>query len=199
MDLIFQQQTTTLNTPTSDEVIKQINNILKKDYFFSHFIANGIEIYEKHEEYLDNHINEIKQLVIIAKTVKEFVNDILLAAEEYLERAMPELTPLSEAFYDNPTSEAWSKLDQLLAGIQWINEMLMSIGTSGELPCNWTGYLSVSKKIDLEIENLAVSMENEDHVLVGDIILYELFPVFEQLDKEIKHTMDNEGRRHDLS
>ncbi|GKV64861.1 MULTISPECIES: hypothetical protein [unclassified Sporosarcina] len=199
MELIFQQQKITLDNATADHIIKQINNLLAKDYYLSHFIADGIEVYENHESYLNEHAREIEELEIIAKTVKGFVNDLLLSAEEYTQRAIPELAPLAEAFYDNPQPETWTTLDQLLGGLQWINEMLMTIGKSMAVPSNWQGYLAVSDKMQEDIQSLAEAIENEDNVLIGDIIQYELLPNFEELEKEIQLTMDNEGLRHDLN
>ncbi|MBY0223495.1 MULTISPECIES: hypothetical protein [Sporosarcina] len=199
MELIFQQQTTTLDNATAENIIEQINNLLAKDYYLSHFIADGAEVYEDHENYLNEHAEKIEKLEIIAKTVKEFVNDLLLSAEEYTQRAIPELAPLAEAFYDNPQPETWTTLDQLLGGLQWINEMLMTIGKSMAVPSNWQGYITISNKLQEDILSLAEAIENEDNVLIGDIIQYELLPNFEGLEKEIQLTMDNEGLRHDLN
>lgn len=199
MELIFQQQTTTLDNATAENIMDQITNLLAKEYYLSHFIADGTEVYEDHGNYLNEHAGYIEKLEIVAKTVKEFVNDLLLSAEEYTQRAIPELAPIAEAFYDNPTPGTWATFDQLLGGLQWINEMLMTIGKSMAVPSNWQGYLMVSNKMQEEIRNLAEAIENEDNVLIGDIIQYELLPNFEELEKEIQLTMDTEGSRHDLN
>lgn len=199
MELIFQQQTKTLDNVNVEEIIEHINGLLSKNYYFSHFIADGLEVFEEHENYLNEHTGQIDKLEIIAKTVKEFVNDLLLSAEEYTKRAIPELSALAEEFYGNPKSESWFTLDQMLGGLQWINEMLLVIGKSEEVPSNWQEYIAVSYKMQEEIRNLAEAIENEDNVLIGDLIQYELLPNFEELEKEIQWTMDNEGTRYDLN
>ncbi|WP_060205271.1 hypothetical protein [Sporosarcina koreensis] len=199
MQLIFQDQIKELDSPNANRIIEQINEMLGKKYYFSHFVADGIEVYENHEKYLNEHANHLEKLEIIGKTVKQFVNDILLSTEEYLERATPELTQLGEAFYDHPSEEEWSKLDQLLEGLQWLDEMLMAIGKSGEVPTNWSNYITAAQTMQNEIHNFAESMENEDNILIGDIIQYEILPIFEEFKNEIKWTMDNEGTRHDLN
>ncbi|MFC5604731.1 hypothetical protein [Sporosarcina koreensis] len=200
MELIFQQQSVKLNSSVStEEIIKKINNLLDKGYYFSHFIADGIEVYDEHEFYLNKNGEHISRLEIIAKTVEEFVNDLLLSTEEYIERANPDLMILAEEFYDNPNAATWERLVQLLEGLQWLDEMLLVIGQSGTVPTNWKAYLTVSAKMQENIQTLSEAVENKDNILIGDIIKYELISVFENLNNEVKQTIDNEGIRHDLN
>lgn len=184
---------------SADEIIEKINEVLEKGHYFSHFVADGEEVYEEHERYLEQRAGKIKKLEVIAKQEKEFVNDLLLAGDEYIKRALPELSILAEEFSENPDAGTWAKLNDLLGGLQWLDEMLMAIGRSGTVPANWQGYLNISAKMQEEIKELAEAMENEDNVLIGDIIQYELQPVFETFAEEINVTIDNEGTRHDLS
>ncbi|PIC88555.1 hypothetical protein CSV71_14295 [Sporosarcina sp. P21c] len=200
MELIFQDQRIQLdNASSAEDIIKKMNQLLDKGYYFSHFTADDKTIFEEHEEFLKQHEGHITVLEVYAKTVKEFVNELLLETEIYVEGALPELGGLAEEFYDNPTAESWTKMDQLLGGLQWIDQMLMTIGKTEAVPSNWEGYLNVSTAMREEIQNLAEALKNEDHVLVGDIIQYELKPNFEALDDQVKETIDNEGTRYDLN
>ncbi len=199
MEINFKEHKVMLDQPSTVQVVDQIKRILQGNYYFSHFVADETVIYENHEQYLEQYLPDIHKLEIVAKTVKEFVNDLLLSTQEYTERAIVELQPLAEAFYSNPTSETWSTLDQLLGGLQWIHDMLMTVGTSGKVPSNWSRYIEVSYKMQEEIRDLAEAMENEDNVLIGDLLHYELLPNFEKLQKETKWTIDNEGMRYDLN
>lgn len=200
MELIFQDQKIQLdNASSADDIITKMNELLDNGYYFSHFIADGKTIFDEHEEFLKQHEGNIAVLEIYAKTVKEFVNELLLETEMYVGGALPQLRGLAEEFYDNPTADSWTKMDQLLGGLQWIDQMLMTIGKTEAVPSNWEGYLSVSSVMQEEIQNLAEALKNEDHVLVGDIIQYELISNFEALDEQVKQTIDNEGTRYDLN
>lgn len=200
MELLFQQQQFDYeNTPTSDELIEKINELLKEDYYFSHFIVDGTEVYEDHENYLIVNLNKINKLEVIAKTEKIFINDILLSSEEYLKRAKPELVSLSEGFYANPTTETHSNFEQLLDGLEWLDKMLAIIGASKERPQGSEQYTELSESLKSEIANLGEAVENSDNVLVADIIQYELMPIFEKLELVVGKTIDTEGTRNDLS
>ena len=111
MLLIFEEEQIEYeNTPTVDDIIGKINELFTETDYFSHFIADGTEIYEDHEEYLNVNLVTIKQLEVITKTEKEFMNDVLLSAKDYFKRAKPDLACLPEEFYSNPTIRYVDKL-----------------------------------------------------------------------------------------
>ncbi|WP_338655520.1 hypothetical protein V6B14_04940 [Sporosarcina psychrophila] len=200
MELVFQEQQIKFNkTPFSDEVIETINGLLDEKYYFSHFIADGTEIYEDHEAYLNINLDRIEKLEIIAKTEKEFLNDLLLSAEDYLERAKPELAALVDGFYSNPTAETHTNFGQLMDGFQWLDEMLPLIVNSKERPPNGEMYIELTQTLRTEIAQLEEAVENSDNVLIGDIIQYELLPIFEQLETIIGESIDMVGTRYDLN
>lgn len=200
MELLFQQQQFNFEqTATSGEVIEKINELLKESYYFSHFIVDGIEVYEDHENYLIINLDRIEKLEVIAKKEKEFINDVLLSAEEYLKRAKPELAALPEGFYANPTTDTYASFDQLLGGLQWLDEMLSIVGSSYEHPESWEKFIGLSETMKSEIANLGEAVESSDNVLVADIIQYELIPIFEELELAIGTAIDTEGQRYDLS
>lgn len=199
LELIFKERTIKLKKAQTDEIIESINTLVGDEYYFTYFIADSLRIYEDHVSYLKENADNIHRLEIMAKPAKEFINDLLLSADEYIERAVPELSPLTEEFYGNPKPEAWLTLDQLLGGLQWIDQLLIIVGKSVAVPSNWEEYLLISRTIQEEIRNMAEAIENEDSILIGDIINYELLPNFEALKKEINTTIDQEGIRHDLN
>lgn len=200
MKLIFEQQQFEYSqTASVEEIIEKINELLSKGYFFSHFIADGTEIYEDHETYLDVNLDRIETIEIIAKTEEEFLNDILLSAEDYSKQAKPELEALADGFYSNPTAETHNSFGQLMEGLQWLDEMLALIVESNvELP-NSARYTELIQSLQAEIAGLGEAVENSDNVLTADIIQYELIPIFEQLEIAIGETIDTVGTRHDLS
>lgn len=200
MELTFQEKKFEFNTTTSpDEVVAKINELLKENYYFSHFIVDGIEIYEEHEEYLIVNVDRIEKLEVIAKTEKEFLNDILLSTEDYLKRAKPELASLPDGFYSNPSPGVRSSFSQLMEGLQWLDEMLLVIEKSNERPMDWDMCMELSESMKAEIVNLSEAVGNSDNILIADIIQYEFIPLFESLETEVGKIIDTVGTRHDLS
>ena len=200
MELIFQEQQFEFDkTPSPDEVVAKINELLKENYYFSHFIADGTGVYEDHEGYLTVNVDRIEKLEVIAKTEKEFMNELLLSAEDYVKRAKPELALLPDGFYSNPSPEIRSSFGELMGGLQWLDEMLSVIDKSKERPIDWDQCMILSESMKAEIVNLSEAVENSDNILIADIIQYEFIPIFESLETEVGKTIDTVGMRHDLS
>lgn len=199
MELIIGDQVMELEQPSAEQIIEKMNEMLDDEHFFSHFIANGIEIYEEYETYLAERASEIQRLEVIVKTVHELINEILLSSEEYITRAKPEIRRLADTFYQNPSPSAWQELNQLLEGIQWLHQMVMTIDQTTKHPHNWGNYLTAVASIQTELSQLEDAIQRQDSVLIADIIQYEIYPFFEAMGNEILTTIDTEGYRHDLN
>lgn len=200
MKLLFQDQIIEFEqTPSTEEVIGKINELLQNDFYFSHLVIDGEEILEDPEIYLIRNIGNVESIEVIVVAAQEFINNLLLSTEEYAERAIPHITTLAEMFYNNPSPTNWYDLNQLLEGIQWILSMIGVVDESIVRPSSWSEVLTNVREIQAELGNLEEALENTDTVLVGDILNYEILPVFEALTKEVKRIIDTEGTRYDLN
>ncbi|MEC2077893.1 hypothetical protein [Metabacillus fastidiosus] len=185
--------------PSVEQIIQKINELLANNYYFSHLVVDGEEVYEEPENYLLSNSEYINELEISVKTEKEFINDMLLTAEEYIKRARMELGVLADGFYQNPNAEQWNHFAQMMEGLQWLNQVIGHIDRVKEKPKNHNEYIKLNSKLQMEIRSLHEAVENEDYVLTGDLIQYELVPIYEALEIEITTTIDTEGYRHDLN
>lgn len=200
MKLLFQKQTVTFEqTPIIEEVIEKINELLQDQFYFSHLLADGEEILEDPEQFLVKQLVNIDSLEVIAVAAKEFINDLLLSAEEYTERSVPQITELVDEFYNNPSGENWADLSALFEGVQWLTTMIETVNQSAVRPTNWDEVVTSSEALQTELGNLEEALENADTVLVADMLQYEILPVFESFVIEFKTIIDTEGTRHDLN
>lgn len=200
MKLLFQKETIEFEqSPTMEEVIEQINELMGDKFYFSHLIADRQEVTEAPEEYLLQNLTSITELEVIAFEAKQFVNDLLLSSEEYVERAMPHITDLSDAFYHSPGRENWITLSELFEGIQWLASMITTVDQSIARPMNWDAVLEPATELQDELGELEEALENADTVLVADMLQYEVLPAFETFAVEIKKAIDTEGMRYDLN
>ncbi|MCM3743875.1 hypothetical protein M3193_06940 [Sporosarcina luteola] len=185
--------------PSADELIERINESVAEGYYFSHFISDGTEVYDEHEEYLESNLDEIKELEIVIKTEKEFMNDVILSAEEYLQRAIPDVSTLADDFNRVPTSDTWDRFEMLLGGMEWLNDMLKVVCSSKERPSNWEMYQQMTSNMQAELSKLGKAIERKKNNQISTIIKNGLLPIFERLEKEFGATIDSEFIRKDLN
>ena len=49
-----------------------------------------------------------------------------------------------------------------------------------------------------ELQNLREALENQDYVVIGDLLNYEIIPCFQEFRAIIKKTNTVEGKKNDL-
>jgi len=200
VELIFKNETVQLEQLLSvEEIIQKIDELLANQYYYSHLIVNGEEIYEELESYLLKSLESIVSIEVVVKTVREFVNEVLIISADYLIGAIPEMTLLADGFYQKPTSENWKIFSEMLEGMLWLNKSIDLIDKAKVRPENWNECIQLAVQLQLELKNLEEAIENTDNVLIADIIQYELLPIYEALQTEFNTTIDTEGERYDLN
>lgn len=183
-----------------DEMIQQINGALHEaQLYFSHLIIDGVTVYDQFEEYLIDHIDDIKIIEVETKNAKQFTNDLLLMGEDYLKGAIPEVSKLADEFYKGATQNTWEKFQQLLEGLQWLYQFIDTVNENPEQPYNWEQFLEVSGNLQNELQNLNEALLNNDAILIGDLISYEILPLLERFKDELTNTIDHQGQRTDLN
>ncbi|MEK4406550.1 hypothetical protein MKZ26_19500 [Sporosarcina sp. FSL K6-6792] len=200
MKLLFNEQVIEFEKiPLVEEVLEKINDLLQNDFYFSHFIVDGKEVLEAPGEFLKMNLRAIESLEIISVSAKEFINNLLLSAEEYTKRAVPHITTLADEFYNNPSSSSWAELNELFEGIQWLSTMIETVDQSVVRPSNWMDVLTPTLAMQAELGNFEEALDNTDTVLIADMLHFEILTVFEALSAEMKIAIDTEGTRHDLN
>jgi hypothetical protein len=179
------------------EKIAQVNR--NSHTALSHILVDGVEVYDQLEDYLTEHSLSINVVEAIIKPIKELVHDLLLSAEEYIIRGLPELRNLIDQFYQGPEKETWNHFNELLIGIQWVYQLIKTVDQGAYHPKNWSQYLISMNTVQERLQNLEEAILGNDSILIGDILLYEILPEFENLRNELGTSIDHEGKRNNVN
>lgn len=166
------------------------------EYHFSHLVIDGIAVYDQFEETILQSIDRIQAINVQVKTLDEFVRESLNSTREYLNRALPEIEALIDRFYQAPDQKAWSLFLDLLEGLQWIHQVVNTVQDAGYPSLNRDVFGKIDAELLQHYAALAEGLENKDHVLIADVIQYEVLPVLETLSREI-NSMVVEEKHHD--
>lgn len=183
-----------------EELFTFINDKLgNTEYHFSHLVIDDKEIYEDFDTYIGDNINQIEKIEVIAKTIKEFTNEILLSLEQYLKGAIPELENLTTKMYQTNLNETIDNFTQFLDGVQWINEAISAIDKNQEKPNQWDDVILTIANLNEELKGIEEAIENNDNVLIADILQYEIVPILKELQQYITQIIDCGVKRNDIS
>ncbi|HEY8392427.1 MAG TPA: hypothetical protein VIL83_06850 [Capillibacterium sp.] len=180
------------NDPSSiGELFTIIEEKLKgTGYIFSSLTVDGVELETDFALYLSQRIGEIREILVGVKSFRRLMQETMESAAQYLERAQPEVEKLSTEFYQGPTEESWDKFSQLLEGLQWLLEVVTTVESYQPEKQNAPGR---SGEFNDKIKQLQEALQNSDHVLLGDLLQYEIAPLFFSLKQEIQEYLMREN------
>ncbi|WP_183187416.1 hypothetical protein [Brevibacillus panacihumi] len=161
--------------------------IADKGQVYSHITVDGIDVYQDPLASLLAAGKAVENVVIKAVSVEKFKTEILCSISEYISRSIPELERLSGKFYLNPDQEAWHGVSQLLEGIQWIEKAVLYLSTNS----TDTDSESLLLKFNVieEVKMLEMAITQQDLVLVGDILKYEIISRFTNIEQTVKDVL----------
>lgn len=170
------------------EYLRIISEKLKsKESKLEYLVVDGHIIYADFEKYLVENIGEIKKVVVVTDTTRHLVGDTIDTSQAYIQNALPLIQELGNGFYANLDEKIWLTLVDLLEGIQWILQAVIKIDGVKNLESYlldykiWNEYVQIVSELSIIIPDLQEAMENQDNVLIGDLLLYEISPVFEKM------------------
>lgn len=183
-----------------DDLFVQINQSLEAvDLVVSHLCIDEVDVYENHYDYILENISNIKSIEVKCRTMQEMINDVLLSAEEYLQRAIPEVKILSNQLYDGLNESAWDKIEQLLEGVQWLLHMSSIMHDNQVGMQDEEAYFMFTTQLLQHAQVMEEAMNNRDIVLMADIISYEILPLLESLQTSVSEQLDRAGVRQDVN
>jgi hypothetical protein len=183
-----------------EKLFRQMDEFLQtKAYYLNHLVVDGIEVYEDMEAYILERVAEVKVVHIEVSTFQQSVDQMLISADMYLTRAMPEVVKLIAIFYQGSRDSAWEKFDQLLEALDWILRTVSSIQDGRILYSNKEEYRLREQQLRGKVQLLLDAVESVDMTLIGDLLNYEIQPELQLLQNEIRKTLDSEVMHNDLS
>lgn len=131
--------------------------------------------------------------------IEQLVNETILSTYEYIKNSVNALSVLADEFYSMPDTSTWERLIALFEGIQWLIKSLAQIDGLENLESViinysvWNEYVKTVVELGQLIPELEQAMLNKDNVLIGDILLYEIQPVFETMIEKLGFLVPGTG------
>ncbi|NLU46841.1 MAG: hypothetical protein GXX02_02525 [Syntrophomonadaceae bacterium] len=181
-----------IEVDNTDEGIEQLFDTIEEkaantQLVFSHLIIDGVEVYDDFAAYLHNNLANIQVVEVQFISLKEYMQDILVSASEYLQRAIPAVEQLAESIYAEMDTNTWQQISQLIEGIQWLHDSFTAMDKLPNLSNlvndyeQWNLYSQALNELVEVVTTISEPLQYTDQVSVSDIILYEIKPAMEKL------------------
>lgn len=202
MQLIHKDETMVLQRDETamQTVLEKVSELIEQeDTVFSHLLVDGEEVYENHEQYVNEQINNIERIEIVTFKTKEMIWETLQSVNNYFERAIPALNELVDASYDQFTEETWTGIGELFEGLEWIVQVKDFAVSAEEQPAGWDAFTENFAMCEEQFTPMLEAIEAQDTVLISDILAYEIAPVFESLADNVTTMLQDTDYMKDLN
>ena len=159
-----------------------------RGYIISDLQADGQNISNSSEKEIEE-IKPIEKLEIEVKEIAELEVESLEEAENYLPRAISGIEEIVAKFRQGNELKGYTMLSDLLEGLEWLSLLIEKLEDSSEINLNNINEFNIKKFIkewQEVLQKLFTAMENQDLVLIGDLLEYELLPMLKDYLKLVK-------------
>lgn len=106
--------------------------------------------------------------------------EALRTVNEYIYKLKDGIKNISDLIQEGREEESFSLVAQVADGLQWVDEAFNATKDYHNKELNL-------EKINEFIEEIAEALENEDYILVSDLFAYEILPIIEDIQENIKN------------
>src|SRR5690625_1174454 len=194
MKLIYKDEATTLarNELAFEQIFKKVNKLMEKELLiFSHLIVDGAEVYNNHEQYINERLHNIAQIEIVMRTTKEMIHETMVSIYNYLTDAIPSIQNLVEQSYSGFQEETWNNLAQLVEGMEHIVSFINFTRKVDEKPSNWEQINDAFSTCEQQFKTLLTALEQQDTIEITFILSSGIQPAYEQLKSAINAAIND--------
>lgn len=171
-----------------EEVFDYIKQALDEtEYNFNYMIVDGAEVHNEFEIFLEENIENIKEITIVMKTTEEVVKDSFNKISVYLEQVAPIIGKLAHNFRVQPEESDLQFLKELFEGIEFIfqtRESIDYIENSNEIisdQITWNDYIKYVKALNVLVQELKQSVASNNMNQLSESLSNKLIPLFKDM------------------
>ncbi|KJE26195.1 hypothetical protein LG52_3223 [Geobacillus kaustophilus] len=175
-----------------DAMFQQISRMVSEaGRQLSHLVIDGVEVYDDVETYIEERIDSIRTIDVVAVTMEEYIRDVFQTMHSYLMRSLPEIERIIDEFYQTPSEDTWVRFEQMLEGIQWIDQALYWLAEHRNDMIDRQTLVRIRETLAESLRQLLQAVEADDAIFIADLIQYEIKPLLKDIMEHVKVNVVN--------
>jgi len=155
-----------------------VNDVYQQGKVIKLITIDGVDVTGSVESFLVSNLNPIQNIEVHSVTPDEIIDSLYADIVDYLGKVSKATDAISDMFYGDVNMDAWNQLSQLSEALGFTIEALQTIIAHGQ---HHAGQSSFANEVTVFIDEVKThvaeinqAIEDQDFVLVGDVIRYEL-------------------------
>lgn len=170
---------------------------LEKELFQNRKLIYFVEIdgqtfYSGYESIIVENVDRIHEIKVFSITFKSAILQSLSDMAAYIDRLIASMPKMTNPFYAEPTSEAWSLFQQFCEGIDWLIHTAQLCKTLSETEREHletvTNLHSFIKRFPDMLRTMDAAIQDQDYILLADTLQYEFGSLLEDISIFLKES-----------
>ncbi len=156
------------------------------DRQLSHLVIDGVEVYDDFETYVEERIDSIRTIDVVAVTIEEYIRDVFQTMHLYLTRALPEIERIIDEFikplpniHGSDSSKCWKESNGSTKLVYWLTE-------HPKHSLDRQALARIRETLAEQLRQLLQAVEAGDTILIADLIQYEVKPLWKDIMEHVK-------------
>lgn len=176
-----------------EEFKSDINRMLAKGLILERIEVGNGTYYDDVFEHVDNGYQDDKEITVYFRNLEIHLEDVMFTTHEYLERAIPLIETLGESFYGKEDDMKWSLLNEFVEGLGFVKDVVSAMYSANMIKEDNQSILAPAS-INKNITELTRAIQVKDYILIGDLIVYEFKPLYEEIFDQINKELQGGNR-----
>lgn len=158
----------------------------KKNMVISSIIVNGEEIFNHHEDYVNERLGAIQVLEVKGATKAALALENAALIEHHIRTLMPQLAHCAKDFREGMTENGWNEFEGCIRTLLFIEEVAVDIYNkfnSAEkkiLTQSWKKALTEYQKLNDVLKDLEEYLDHNQESKAADAVEQEILPILEK-------------------
>ncbi|PIP72111.1 MAG: hypothetical protein COW89_08180 [Nitrospinae bacterium CG22_combo_CG10-13_8_21_14_all_47_10] len=163
------------------ETLEEVLSVILKshpDSYIRRVWLDGQEVSSTTQDTLKTSAASVGLLELELAHLKDLLANNLVNAREYLEKLIPGFQEAADLFRMGNEQEANKYYLQILDGIDWFSQVVMTIINAQEIKPEEQSLENRQKKLTNLMAQMLKANQNQDWVLLADLLEYEMIPFY---------------------
>lgn len=163
------------------ETLEEVLSVILKsrpDSYIRRVWLDGQEVSSTTQDTLKTSATSVRLLELELAHLKDLLANNLVNAREYLEKLIPGFQEAADLFRMGNEQEANKYYLQILDGIDWFSQVVMTIINAQEIKPEEQSLENRQKKLTNLMAQMLEANQNQDWVLLADLLEYEMIPFY---------------------
>lgn len=169
-------------------------NIFSSNRFIRSIQLDGVTYYGDYDIQILNRFDSIETVEVETCSETELLDEVLSEINMYMTRLLEGVDSLSGLFYGDLSDNDWKLISEFTQGLDWLYKAItmcidLMIKTNEGLGRLYPHFQAAVQQLNLHLQSMDQLFQEEDYIGIGDLITYELKPIFEEID----HALNGNG------